>query len=152
MLFLTSILLMAIINRFGRKTILKLSCLFQALAQLIATTALLFNMKYLFLVAILTNLVMFSLNFGGVIYIYQVEILPPELVAVVSFFQFGSCILFSYFTLPVLEKFGSVTVFIFLTTVTFVCWVIIEGYCIETKGKTINQIQSEFKNKRFFKN
>ena len=81
---------------------------------------------------------------------YQVEIVPAELIPVIMVVQFTSSIVITFFTLPTIELIGLFPLFSFFTLVSFFSWFFIEGYCVETRGKTKLEIKNEFINKTIF--
>jgi hypothetical protein len=124
--------------------------LIQAISQTLMLLALLFELKIFFLVSVYLFILCFAIGIGGIMFLYQVEILPSELVPVVTIFLFLSATIISQITLPLISLLGVYPIFIFINCVTFFTWFYIEGSAVETKGKTKNEIEVDFFNKRFY--
>jgi fatty acid desaturase len=130
--------------------ILSMGILTQAMSQLVMLMALLFEFKIIFLVSVFLFILCFAIAIGGIMFLYQVEILPSELVPVVTVFLFLSAAVISQITLPLISMFGVFPIFVFINFVTFFTWFYVEGNAVETKGKSKDEIEVDFFNKRFY--
>ena len=130
---------------------MSLGILMQGISQLLILLAICFQVKLLFPVGIMGYLFFFYVGLGGILFVYQVDIVPAELLPVVQVILMFSAFFFSLFSLPIINAVGIFALVLFLTTVTFVTWFLFEGFAVETKEKTKYQIQKELNIKKFLK-
>ena len=93
----------------------------------------------------------FASSLGGVLYVYQVEILPGEVIPLVSNSQWIFTLLISYFCLDIINAitiYGLYTVFFFIN---FTAWILFQGFGVETSGKKLSSVATEFMKKKFWK-
>jgi hypothetical protein len=111
---------------------------------------LLLKLKIPFVLSVYFALFFFFISLSGVLFIFQVETVPSELLPIVATMQFGATVIIGFFTLPAIRTFGIFGTFLGCTIISFITWLVVEGYCIETKDKSKIQIMQEFNAKRFF--
>ena len=75
-----SVLSMLLVKRLGRKLLLSLGILFQSVSYIILLFGLIFEAGFLVVVGIYLFLVAFVNSLGGMLFLYQVEIMPINLV------------------------------------------------------------------------
>ena len=150
MLVLSSLVIPFIVNRFGRKLLLSVGLLFQVISYLMLLFSLLFSLKILIVISIYLFLFFFFLSTGGLLFLYQVEIMPGELLPIINTFQWCLAIIIGFFSLPIINAIGIFALFLIFMFIGLVGWILVEGFCIETAGKTKNQVMLEFNSKKFF--
>lgn len=128
---------------------MSLGILLQGVSQLLILIAICFQIKLLFPVGIMGYLFFFYVGLGGILFVYQVDILPAELLPVVQVVLMLSAFFFSMFSLPIINAVGIFALVLFMTSVTFVSWFLFEGFSVETKEKSKFQIQKELNQKKF---
>lgn len=124
--------------------------LFQAASQFVLVFAYVYELKYVFLISFYLFVMMYSISLGGIFYIYQVEINPPELVPFASFFKFILNSAMGFFALRLIQFFGIFWLFGIFALVSSLTWIVFEGTAIETRGKSKFIIKKEFEAKKFF--
>uniref|UniRef100_UPI00398EEB83 solute carrier family 2, facilitated glucose transporter member 6 n=1 Tax=Pristiophorus japonicus TaxID=55135 RepID=UPI00398EEB83 len=104
------------------------------------------------LIGIMVYIFGYALGWGPVTWLLMSEILPIKVRGTVS----GACVAVSWITafiltqwfLPVKDSFGLAVPFLFFMVISALC-IIFTAICIpETKGKTLEQIEEEFRNPR----
>ena len=124
--------------------------LIQALSYLVMLIGMLFNFSISVFISILVFQLGFLISIGGVLYIYQVQIMPSELVPMVSLIQWILSLFVSLVTLPLTNAIGIFPIFLFFFFVALLTWILYEGYGIEIEGKSRTQIKNELNSKQFF--
>lgn len=142
-------IMLLVVNRLGRKIIMSASILLQGLLQIMIVISLVLEIKILFPIGVIGYLFFFFIGLSGIVFVYQVDVLPSELVPVVTIIQYLGGIFFGSLTLILFNLFGLFVLFLILASMTFLCWLLLEGFCIETRNKTKNQIRDELNRKRF---
>jgi MFS family permease len=137
-------------DRFGRKKILSTGIFMITLAYVLQMTGNVFNIKILIPMAMCLFMMSFAMSLGGMLYVYQVEILPGEIIPLVSNFQWVFTLLISYFTLDLIQGLGIYTLYILFFGCSFLTWFVFEGMACETKGKSLSRITSNFLKKKFW--
>ena len=89
-----SFISMLLINRFGRKFLLSLGILCQTMSYFLLLFGLVFGIGVLVVVGIFLYLIAFINSLGGMMFLYQVEIMPINLVPIVNSVGWGLSILF----------------------------------------------------------
>ena len=139
-----------IVNRLGRKLMLSMGLLFQVFSYIVLLFSLLFRIKILIVISIYMFLFFFFLSTGGLLFLYQVEIIPGELLPIINTFQWCFAIIIGLFSLTFINAIGIFFLFMIFMFIGLIGWILVEGYCIETAGKTKNDIMVEFSSKKFF--
>ena len=140
---------MFLVRRLGRKLLMSLGILFQSVSYVLLLFGLCFELGFLVVLGIYMFLVAFVNSLGGMIYLYQVEIMPSNLVPLVSSLAWGVSILIGLFTLDLYTSLGVFALFMIFSVVGFVSWLIFEGMAVETKFKIKSQILSDFHSRKF---
>jgi hypothetical protein len=122
-----------------------------AISQLVMLFALLFKIRILFFILVCIYMTVFAISIGGILFTFQVEILPSELVSIVSIFLFSSAVVFSQITLPLISSIGLFTLVLILTAFSLIIWVYFEGFAVETINKSKEKIEDEFLLKKFMR-
>lgn len=110
-----------------------------------------FQIPILLLVGTCLFLFFFANSLGGILYIYQVELLPSEVLAPVSISQWVFTVLISYFTLPLVEAVGIYSLYIVFFVCGVLTWFIFVAMAVETKNRESSEIIAEFEKKSFLK-
>ena len=139
----------AFINKLGRRGLLYLGLGFQTISLLFMQIAIAYENQIFGFICIGIFVTGFSFSLGGTAYIYQTEILPPEIIPVSSVFQWILTLMVSFYDL---ENINSTSLFslnfLFFFTALFGCF-IFQGYSVETKNKTDSKILKDWENKTF---
>ena len=91
----------------------------------------------------------YTISFGGVLPVYQAEILSGDLVPATTSITWILALIISLFILSITKAVGLFAVLLFCALVCLFIWVWFQGYGVETKGKTRIQIEDEFNSRVF---
>lgn len=105
-----------------------------------------FNMGFLTLLAIFFIYFGFSISLGPVIWIYAVEILEEELVYLTSLNKWLFTFIIGYFVPFLIADLGLFKTFLSISLLNVIIFAFLYIFLVETKGKTLKQIDSEFTN------
>ena len=141
---------MFISNRFGRKRLLGTGMFSISICYLIIMFADCFKFKILIPVGMCLFMLSFATSLGGILYVYQVEILPGEVIPLISNSQWVFTLLISYFTLDIINLMSIYGVYTMFFFINFIAWFLFEGYAVETNGKTLSTVANDFLKKRFW--
>lgn len=137
------------VNRLGRRGLLYLGLGMQTICLLIMQLAIIYNIIPLGLVCVFCYMIAFGFSLGGTAYIYQTEILPPEVIPISSGFQWILTVVVSLYNLQTINSTSLFSLtFLFFFTALFGCF-IFQGYSVETKNKTDSKILKDWTNKTF---
>lgn len=120
------------------------------MSYIILLFGLIFEAGFLVVVGIYLFLVAFVNSLGGMLFLYQVEIMPINLVPLLGSLAWAISILIGMFTLDLYLSLGVFSIFMIFCVVGFASWFVFEGMGVETKFKIKSQILSDFHNRRFF--
>lgn len=137
-------------HRIGRKKLLSTGLFMITISYILNMMGDVFEIKSLIPVAICMFMLSFAMSIGGILYVYQVEILPGEVIPLISNFQWVFTLLISYFTLDLIQGIGIYALYCIFFSCSFATWFIFEGMACESKGKTLSQCTSNFVKKRFW--
>ena len=87
----------------------------------------------------------YTISLGGVLIVYQVEIIPGDLLPVATSFLWILTLMISLFILSITKAVGLFAVLLFCGIFSTFIWVWFQRFCVETKGKTRLEIEGEFK-------
>lgn len=121
----------------------------QVICELFVQIGIIAYLKYFCVVFIYLYIFGFSISLGGTLYIYQTEILPPEVIPFNSLIQWVLTFLVSF---QKFEDISNDTIFmlnlLFFVTSLAGCF-IFQGYSVETKQKSESRVLSAWKHKAF---
>jgi hypothetical protein len=140
---------MFLVRKLGRKLLLSLGLLFQAISYIVLLFGLVLSVGELVVIGIYLFLVAFVNSLGGMLFLYQVEIMPINLVPLLGSLAWAISILIGLFTLDLYEVLGIFPIFLIFCVVGFLSWLYFEGYGIETKFKIKSKILSDFHSRTF---
>lgn len=137
-------------NRLGRKRMLSFGLMMITISYILNMIANIFFIKFLVPFATCMFLYFFATSTGGILYVYQVEILPGEIIPLVSNSQWIFTLIISYFTLPLINLVGIYSLYCFFFLYSFITWFLFEGYACQTENKTLSEVKDAFLKKRFW--
>ena len=137
------------INKIGRRGLIYLGLGIQLLCLLLTEFGILCEFKYYCLVFIYIYVFAYAISLGSTLYVYQTEILPPEVIPLTAAVQW---ILTFIVSLADLHDVNPDTLFLldflfFLTTSAGIF--IFQGYSVETKEKSESRILNDWRIKKF---
>ena len=138
------------IERFGRKKLLSCGLFMIVISYIINMMGDVFQINILIPIGVCIFMFSFACSLGGILYVYQVEILPAELVAPASIIQWIFTLLISYYTLPLVNTFGIFSLYVAFFAISFIGWFLFEGYAVESKGLKMSKIISAYIKKQFW--
>jgi hypothetical protein len=142
-------MVMLTVNKIGRRGLIYLGLGIQVVCELFVQIGIITSTNWFCIFMIYIFIFGFSISLGGTLYIYQTEILPPEVIPFTNIVQWILTFLVSF------QEFNEVSNdilfmlnFLFFVTSLAGCF-IFQGYSVETKGKSESRILSAWKYKTF---
>jgi len=139
-----------ILDRLGRKKLLSMGMVSISVSYILTMIGDCFNIPVFIPIGNCLFMVSFAMSLGGVLYVYQVEILPGEVIPLVSNSQWIFTLLISYYCLPLINSIGIYSMYFIFFFSTFISWFVFAGMSVESKGKTLSQMKLEYSKKKFW--
>ena len=149
--FLGSLVTPFLINRLGRKSLMSIGIFNISFSHLLNLFGQVFEIGGIVLFSMNFYLFMFTISLGGVLIVYQVEILSSKLVPLATITRFFGLVFISYFTVPLIDGVGFFAVESGVFFISLFGWFMFEGYAVESQGKTKLEIENDFLKAGFFK-
>jgi MFS family permease len=137
-------------DRIGRKKQITIGMVMISISYIINMIGESFGIPHLTPIGNCMFIFSFAISLGGLLYVYQVEILPGEVIPIVSIPQLVCNLLVGYFGLPLLDSIGIYFLYFIFFFGLFISWFVFGGMAVESKGKTLSQMKSEFAKKKFW--
>jgi hypothetical protein len=140
------------INKIGRRGLIYLGLGIQVICQLFTQVGIFQYYKYFSIFFIYIYIFGFAISLGGTLYVYQSEILVPEMIPIAASVQWILTFIVSFADFGDTSKNNNNTFFLldllfFLTTVSGLF--IFQGYSVETKRKSDSKILNDWRTKKF---
>ena len=136
-------------DRLGRKTLISVGMVMISISYILNMVGDCYDISILVPIGDCMFIFFFAMSLGGILYVYQVEILPGEVIPMVSNSQWIFTLLISYFCLPLIETIGIYSLYMIFMMSTFLSWCVFIGLAVESKGKTLSELKDEFMKKKF---
>jgi hypothetical protein len=116
---------------------------------LFTEVGIIFNFKYYCIFFIYVFTFAYAISLGSTSYVYQTEILPPEIIPLTAAVQWILTFLISFADLKYADNdtFYLLDFLFFLTTISGIF--IFQGYSVETKNKSESKILIDWRTKKF---
>ena len=137
-------------DRVGRKKLIIIGLVMISISYLSIMTGESFFIPNLILIGNYMYSFSFSMSIGGLLYVYQTEILPGEVIPLVTSTQWFFALVFSYFSLPLIDSVGIYSLYFVFFLASFISWFVFAGMAVESKKKTLSQLKNEFMKKKFW--
>jgi len=145
--FLSVLLPVYLMDKWGRKTLLNISLMGMILSSIGFSICIMAGYSYLSVVLLILYVISFELGVGPIPWLMMAEITPSShratIVSVATFMNWGSNLCIAQFASVIVERFQYYP----FAMVCFIGLIMVKKFVPETKGKTEMQIQQELVNR-----
>jgi uncharacterized SAM-binding protein YcdF (DUF218 family) len=106
-------------------------------------------MTYSVLIGLYLFIFSFAISLGGTLYVYQTEIIPPELIPFASLPQWLLTFVISSYDLSDATQTTLYSMSFLFFLISVIGCFIFQGFSVETKNKTYSKILNDWRNKTF---